>query len=176
MPNGSLPSRTEFIRPLAGRFWRSTFVETAHSLTQPASAPNGRWHHGGQTALYLSGSPEGCTVALKVYLRQDDLPRGIFPLDVIAQRIVDLRDARVRDAFEVSLTDIHAFWNDYVQAGETSPTWELSDQLRGLGVEGILSPSRSRPDLTHLTLFNWNTPDGPTVARDGAPLEWPGRG
>jgi RES domain-containing protein len=153
----------------AGRYWRAGFLDRAAQLLNPAGAPHGRWHHHGQKALYLSGSPEGCQVALRVYVEKTDPPRGIFPFQISGARIVDLRDATTRAALGVPLPDIHAFWADIAAQGKVSPTWDLSDHLRDLGLDGLLSPSRSRPDLTHLTLFNWNAGNGPQVIPDGKP-------
>lgn len=59
----------------------------------------GRWHKNGQSALYLSGSPEGCRVALKVYLNPNDPPRGIFPLDVTNAKITDYGQAAPAELF-----------------------------------------------------------------------------
>lgn len=161
------------MRPLAGRFWRAGFIAHEADLLTPARAPEGRWHHGGQRALYLSGSPEGCQVALKVYLRESDGARAIYPLEVRADRVIDLRCAETRASLGTSLDEMHAFWADLLTQGRHSPTWSLGDRLRDMGAEGILTPSRSRPDLTHLTLFSWNAPQGPSVRREGAPLPWP---
>jgi RES domain-containing protein len=161
------------MRPLVGRFWRAGFIAHEADLLTPARAPEGRWHHGGQRALYLSGSPEGCQVALKVYLREDDGPRAIYPLEVRATRVVDLRRADVRADLGTSLDQMHAFWADLQAQGEPSPTWTLGDRLRDMGADGLLTPSRSRPDLTHLTLFSWTHPGHAQVRREGAPLPWP---
>ena len=117
-------------------------------------------------------SPEGCRIALKVYERADDPQRGSFPVQVAADRIVDLRNADTRDGLAISLADIHAFWSDLCAEGHMPPTWVIADALRGQGADGILSPSRSRPDLTHLTLFRWNTDDAPTVTPAGRPVSW----
>lgn len=155
---------------LTGRFWRSVFFGQEEYLLTPARAPQGRWHHSGQPALYLSGTPEGCRVALKAYQTPDDPPRGIFPMDVDGARVIDLRTAETRDALDMPLDDIHAFWATLQKAGRTVPTWQISDRLRLAGVDGILTPSRSRPDLTHLTLFRWNMPGHAQVAQTGAPL------
>ena len=157
------------IVPVNGRFWRAGFTGREDQLLAPASAPNGRWHHGGQRALYLSGTAEGCQVALRVYVRPDDPERTIHPFHVQATRIADLRNPVTRDLLQVTLTDIHAFWADLLAEGSLSPTWTLADRLRDSGLDGLLTPSRSRPDLTHLTLFRWNCPEGPTVEGAGAP-------
>ena len=148
-------SRTH-IAPLQGLFWRSVFIGQEAGLLAPARAPQGRWHHSNQRALYLSATPEGCRVALKAYLTPDDPPRGIYPIDVVCERVIDLRRQEVRDHLGVTLGDIHSFWATLHAKGQRPPTWHLSDRLRGMGLDGLLTPSRSRPDLTHLTVFRWN--------------------
>jgi hypothetical protein len=59
----------------------------------PASAPEGRFHHSGQFALYASLTPEGCAVAIKplpaapmIRLREI-----AAPVDLAADRLADLR-------------------------------------------------------------------------------------
>ncbi|WP_424944178.1 RES family NAD+ phosphorylase [Aliiroseovarius crassostreae] len=158
------------VTELTGRFWRSVFFGQEEHLLTPARAPQGRWHHSDQPALYLSGTPEGCRVALKAYQTPDDPPRGIFPIDVHDARVIDLRAAATREALDMPLEDIHVFWATLHKAGNTVPTWQISDRLRGAGVDGILTPSRSRPELTHLTLFRWNRLGGAKVTQTGAPL------
>ena len=152
-----------------GRFWRAGFLGREDGLLAPAGAPQGRWHHKGQNALYLSQTPEGCQVALRVYVHPNDPPRAIFPFAVTNAHVADLRQTKARDEWDVSLNDIHAFWAKLHAKDEVSPTWALSDRLRATGIDGLLTPSRSRPDLTHLTLFRWNENSGPQIARDGTP-------
>ncbi len=162
----------DHIKTLEGRFWRSSFLGQEESLLSPPRAPQGRWHHSGQKALYLSGSPEGCRVALKVYLSPEDPPRGIYPIDVQVPRLLDLRDPDTRHAMGITLADMHVFWADLHVGGKPVPTWEISDRLRDAGASGLLTPSRSRPDLTHLTLLRWNDGSGALAKRAGEPLAW----
>lgn len=160
----------EFSKTISGRYWRSVFFGNEDSLISSASAPFGRWHQDPQQALYLSASPEGCRIAVKAYQNDEDPKRGIFPFKVEEATVVDLRDPDTRAGFDISLSDIHVFWADLKAQNEPSPTWVISDRLRALGADGLLTPSRSRPDLTHLTLFNWNRVNGPRVFRDSDPL------
>lgn len=163
-------SLSQHIHPLAGQFWRSAFVGDEDSLLEPARAPMGRWHHNGQPALYLSETPDGCRVATKAYHRNGDPIRNIYPLRVDNAHVIDLRQPVVRVELSITLADLHVFWADLNSLGETPITWLIGDQIRNTGASGILTPSRSRPDLTHLTLFRWNTNDAPTVVRLGAPI------
>ena len=106
-------------------------------------------------------------MATKVYRRAEDPPRLILAIDISNAVIVDLRDPSVREAFSAPLEAIHAFWAEHLNVGEASPTWRIADAFRDLGAHGILTPSRSRPDLTHLTLFAWNGPNEPIVKLSG---------
>lgn len=132
---------------------------------RPATAPVGRFHHSGQTALYTSLTVEGTVVAMQRYLRPDDPPREVVPLTVMATHLLDLRGNR---AASVVWQDIHA-------TGTAAPTWAFSDQARRAGAEGMLYSSRSRPDLTHLVLFDLAVikSSGParTLDLDGLPTD-----
>nr|WP_282569325.1 RES family NAD+ phosphorylase [Aliiroseovarius sp. S1339] len=157
---------------MTGRFWRAAFLGQEDRLLSPARATNGRWHHSSQPALYLSDAPEGCKVAVKACLQPNDTPRGIFPLDVADARIIDLRDPSTRAAVGTSLNEMHVFWADLNAHGIHPPTWGVSDQVRDKGFDGLLTPSRGRTDLTHLTLFRWNDANAPTVPPAGNPEIW----
>lgn len=149
--------------PLSGRFWRAIFEGDDAQLLKPAGAPAGRWHHNGQTALYCSMQPDACRVSINLFATADDPRRMIHLIEVTVDRIVDLRIPQIRDDLNTSLSDIHADWKEERTSGQPAATWLLSDRLRKLGAQGILSPSRSRPDLTHLTLFDWNSDTGASV-------------
>lgn len=114
---------------------------------RPASAPEGRFHHSGQTALYCSLTVEGTVVAMRRYLRATDPPRLVVPL---ALRMARLADLRGNDKASV-------VWQDIRAGGLPAPTWALSDRARQEGAEGMLYSSRSRPELTHLVLFDLAT-------------------
>ncbi|MBP9183969.1 MAG: RES family NAD+ phosphorylase [Fuscovulum sp.] len=128
----------------------------------PASAPEGRFHHSGQWALYASLTPEGCAVAIRRYLRPDDPPRVVVALRVTG-RMVDLRGR----------TEASVVWQDGWAAGTPSPTWAFSDAARAAGAQGLLYSSRSRPDLAHLAIFD---PAAVRRAADGAARAFPGAG
>lgn len=109
----------------------------------PVSGPVGRFHHGGQFAIYGSLTPDGCAVAIRRYLRPDDATRVVVSLRVTG-RMTDLRGR----------ADVSVVWQDGWAAGHPSPTWAISDAARAAGAQGMLYSSRSRPDLTHLVIFN----------------------
>ena len=155
---------------LTGVYYRMIFLTEANDILAPVSSPEGRSHYKGQPALYLSETAEGTQVATKIYRKPNDPPRGIFPLSVDGARVVDLRDKAATDALGIDTTHGNAMWQDIRAQGLRSPTWDISDKVRKMGFDGILSASRSKPSLSHLTLFRWNALGGPKVARAGDPL------
>ncbi|WP_414898616.1 RES family NAD+ phosphorylase [Rhodovulum sp. YEN HP10] len=146
-----------------GLVWRLIAAEQSEAPCAPVSSPEGRFHHSGQAVLYASLTPEGAGVAIARYLTPDAPARALVPLAVAADRIVDLR--ALPDPTRASVV-----WQDLRSAGAPSPTWAFSDAARRDGAQGMLYPSRSRPDLTHLVLFD---PAPPLVRAAGPARTWP---
>ena len=71
-----------------GIIWRAAFEGRSPLIL--ASAPEGRFHHSGQPALYASLTPEGCRVAIRRYLAPTDPSRLIHPLRFNAERVIDM--------------------------------------------------------------------------------------
>lgn len=130
--------------PFSGTVWRILFADQAGAPAAPARAPEGRFHHSGQKALYASLTPEGAGVAIRRYLGPQDPPRLILPLLVTGARLADFRGR----------PEVSVVWQDIYEAGAPSPTWTFSDAARAEGAQGLLYSSRSRPDLTHIVLFD----------------------
>ncbi len=128
-----------------GRVWRIVFAEHQGAPTAPARFPEGRFHHSGQWTVYTSLTLEGAGVAIAAYVAREDRARVAIALDVNA-KVVDLR--ALPDPTTASVV-----WQTDRARGHPAPTWALSDAARKQGADGVLYPSRSRPDLTHLTLF-----------------------
>ncbi len=146
------------------------FLSEADDILEPVRSIEGRSHYGRQRTMYLSETPEGCEIATKIYRRNDDPLRGIFPLLVNEARIVDLRDIEATEALGIDRTHRQANWQEIRKQGLPSPTWEISDRVRTLGLDGMLYESRSKPSLTHLILFRWNQTNAPNLERAGDPI------
>ncbi|KEP70991.1 hypothetical protein DL1_10080 [Thioclava dalianensis] len=143
-----------------GPVWR--ILSTGPDLDARAAvrAPEGRFHHSGQTALYASLSAEGAGVALRRYVKAGDAPRIIVKLTICAERIFDLRGTDAAKAASV-------VWQDIRGSGAPAPTWTFSDRARAAGAQGMLYASRSRPDLSHLVLFDLS----PGIVQNVGPAE-----
>lgn len=153
-----------FVEVISGTFYRMRFKSASATLLHPAQSPLGRWHHNGQKALYLSETPEGTRVASRLYFKPDDPRRQIYPIRVSDARVLNLRTIEALHHYAIDAKEKHCIWHDLPVQGKPSPTWAISDAIRTLGFDGMLCPSRSRPELTHLTLFRWNEPAAPLVA------------
>jgi len=141
---------------LRGTLWRAVF-DSADPLA-PVTGPEGRFHHSGQWAIYGSLTAAGCAVAIARYLRAGDPPRVVVPLQVSAL-VLDCSGQ----------PDLSMVWQDVRAGGAVAPTWAASDAARASGVQGMLYSSRSRPELSHLVLF-----DGAAILGVGPALPFVG--
>lgn len=151
------------LAPFRGRVWRILDARRADRPYAPAAAPEGRFHHGGQQALYASLSADGAGIAIARYVSPADPPRVIVPLDVCLARVRDLR-------LEAAPARASVVWQDIRESGAPSPTWAWSDATRAAGAQAMIYLSRSRPDLAHIVLFDW-TGEG-TLRQAGPALPW----
>lgn len=150
-----------------GLVWRILDARRADDPLGPARAPEGRFHHSGQRALYASLSAEGAGVAIARYVADTDPPCIIQPL---AARLSAVRDLRAEpDPARASVV-----WQDGRATGLPSPTWAFSDAARAAGAEAMIYLSRSRPDLAHIVLFDWSAPGALCPAGPARP--WPAAG
>ncbi len=149
------------MKPLSGTFYRLIDKARAGEILAPARSPEGRFHHDGQRALYLSETPEGCRVAMARYRELTTPEQTVVPLTLTNAHVLDLRDPAQCGRFYVDPSSMNLVWQDLPRP---SPTWSISDAARAAGADGLLYPSRSRPELTHLTLFRWNGPQEPRLA------------
>ena len=156
------------------RYYRAVFAADIEAVLAPVASPEGRFHHGSQTALYLSETVEGVGVALATYLRPEDPPRLLVPLEVTCGGLFDARPDGALEALGLAPGAGAVRWQEDRAAGRRPLSWDLADAVRATGADGMLYASRKRPDLTHLVLFRWNAAGAATVARAGAPRPFPG--
>ncbi|MEX0307101.1 MAG: RES family NAD+ phosphorylase [Ruegeria sp.] len=132
------------ITEFSGPVWRILFRCQLGDPLSPARALEGRFHHSGQFALYASLSAEGAGIAIQRYVSLNDPPRVIQQFQISKAQMLDLRGR----------ADASIVWQNLRDAGALSPTWQYSDEARAIGADGLLYSSRSRPELSHLVLFN----------------------
>jgi len=125
-----------------GPVWRLLPESLADTPMTAAQAPEGRFHHSGQVAAYASLSAEGAVVAMRRYL-DDGINRVLVPMWLKSDHVVDQRGN----------SDASVVWQDDRAAGKVSPTWAFSDAARDVDAQAMLYSSRSRPDLSHVVVF-----------------------
>jgi RES domain-containing protein len=155
------------ITTVSGRFWRSLFETDVALVLDGARLPEGRYHHDGQPALYISPSPDYSRIAIDAYLRDDDPPRVIVPLDVVGARLADLRDPTVQRALGLAGTEASVPWRPERVKGRPATSWIASDAARDAGADGIIYAARSDPIRWHVCLFRWDNGDGAQVMQSG---------
>ena len=126
-----------------GPVWRLLPLRLAHTPLISAQAPAGRFHHSGQVAAYASLSAEGVAVAMRRYLN-DGVKRALVPMWLKSDHVADERGN----------SDASVVWQDIHASGEASPTWAFSDAARAAGADAMLYSSRSRPELSHVVVFD----------------------
>lgn len=129
----------------SGPVWRLLPRRLVDTPSVPAGAPEGRFHHCEQVAVYASLSAEGAAVAIKRYLG-DWIARVLVPMWLDAERVADERGNPAASVV----------WQDIRASGEPSPTWSFSDAARQADAQAMLYSSRSRPDFSHVVVFETN--------------------
>jgi hypothetical protein len=82
-------------------------------------------------------------VAIRRYIG-DGVTRMLVPMWLKSDSVADERGNR----------DASVVWQDLRAGGIVSPTWVFSDAVRDAGAHGMLYSSRSRPELTHVVVFD----------------------
>ncbi|WP_170383630.1 RES family NAD+ phosphorylase [Ruegeria atlantica] len=131
----------------SGPVWRILYQSQIAAPLAAAQAPEGRFHHSGQAALYCSLSAEGAGVAIRRYVCANDPPRVLQRAQVSNARLVDLRGQ----------PGASIVWQDIREQQGTSPKWSYSDSARDIGADGLMYSSRTRPELSHIVLFEFTS-------------------
>jgi RES domain-containing protein len=161
---------TDLATDLAGTFFRILFAHDLPHLMAGAKTPEGRFHHDGEAAFYMSPSAADAALAVATYLRPGDPPRLIQPLTVAA-RVVDLRRHEVCAALGLS-TEASVEWQVQRAAGLRATSWRASDAARAGGADGMIYASRKEPGRWHVVLFHWNQPGRAVISPAGMAVEF----
>ncbi len=158
--------------PVEGIFYRAVkpdFLD--HVLDPPHTKSAGRYHRPGEPALYMSPELEWSRIAVSGYMREDNEPRLIVPLEVKNAFVLDQRNEETCRILGIDRELSNQPWRPALESGEIPPSWTNSDAVRNAGADGIIDRSRHIPDGWHLNLFRWNIPGGPKVNIVGDPVE-----
>ncbi|HWW24662.1 MAG TPA: RES family NAD+ phosphorylase [Caulobacter sp.] len=149
---------------ISGTFYRVLFEADRQVVLDGAKSPEGRFHHDGQPALYLSPTADWAAAAIDVYRRAGDPPRSTVPLRVDHAKIVDLRKSSHCAALSIDAEDAAIPWRTQRSRGDRADSWKPAKAVRASDADGMIYTARSAPDRWHLVLFRWNGLGGPMVA------------
>lgn len=161
---------------LSGLFYRIIFAADQSRLLQGAITPEGRFHHSGQAAFYMSPTPDAAKIAVATYLRDGDPPRIIAALKVTKARILDLRRADVLMHLGLTGDEPSVLWLPERAKSLPATSWVASDAVRKAGADGMVYTSRKDPRRWHIVLFRWNQATGAQLLQNGPPMPFdPGK-
>jgi RES domain-containing protein len=156
--------------PHTGRFYRIVFARNAATVLDGVVTGEGRFHHDGERAIYMSPTPEGAAVAVATYVRPGDPDRLLVPLWLEAAHLADFRDPATVSALELKGGETSITWRDQREIGQPATSWLASDAARASGADGMIYTSRKVPARWHVVLFRWNEPGTPSLREDGPAL------
>ena len=143
----------------AGPCWRAVMAGSEAALLD-GTINAGRYNRPGDRTLYMSGSSAAVEAAMARYGEAD---RRLVRLDVVAERLVDLRDPVMCSGLGIDPTRVVEDWIAALDRSEEPPSWAAADHARALGAVGLIDQSRRAPDEWHLVLFRWNGGDGAAI-------------
>ncbi|WP_166416150.1 RES family NAD+ phosphorylase [Cochlodiniinecator piscidefendens] len=147
-----------------GIFYRLILKPPSDPL-QRAQSPEGRFHHNGQTAFYLSPTKAWALKTMARYVADDDRPTYLrYALNDAV--LLDLRKSDERAKFDFTLSDIRSAWHEDRALGHPAPSWGISDVARGAGFNGMIYPSRTELKRWNIVLFQWNNKTGPQLTHE----------
>lgn len=148
---------------ITGTFYRILFEADQHLVLTGAKNPEGRFHHDGLPALYLSSRTDWAAKAIETYRHAGDPRRVAVPLRVEKARIVDLRKADHCRLLSIRPLDASVPWQPQRQLGQSADSWKPADIIRSSEADGMVYSARSAPERWHLVLFRWNALGGPQI-------------
>lgn len=148
---------------LSGSFYRIVRKGEEARVLEGAASVEGRFHHSGQRALYMSPSIEAARHAVARFVRDGDPLRLAVELAVSGARVADLRNPLHCDALAIDPGDAAIDWMPQRDAGRPASSWRPGDAARSAGADGMVYTARSNPVRWHLVLFRWNELGGPRI-------------
>ena len=106
-----------------------------------AARHGGRFNRPGLSCLYTSASPETAWLEAQQGFAFKAQPLTLCAYDVACENVLDLTDAAIRKAVDVTLEDMAYPWETMAAADEEPPSWRVADRLIAMGTAAILTPS-----------------------------------
>jgi RES domain-containing protein len=153
---------TKLFKSVEGTFYRA-IDPTYRSEVITGSRLAGRYSSSTQRTLYLSATREGMAASIGIHKKKRSTEQEVIELEVAGGRIFDLRDEDSCRSIGIELSDAISPWQELVAQELRPRSWDVRDRIIELGGKGLIDPSRQRPGLWHLVLFEWNKDTAPSV-------------
>jgi len=149
--------------PLRGSFFRG--LPLAHVATPLSTIGSmrrgGRYNAKGTFEMfYLADRPDNSLREVGMLTDDGDAPIAvpsppfvICTIDVVLQRVLDLRDDDTRRKLDVSLDDLVSAWRLIVARGHVPMTHTLGAAARDAEIEALLVPSGKYPGSSNLAVI-----------------------
>lgn len=161
--------RSDLYPSVNGTFYRILIERDLDGLLEGVLNREGRFHHGGQPALYMSPQLDWALKAVEAYRRDGDPPRVSVRLELTNARVADIRDQDLCRKLGVDPADAAVPWLPQLKGGQVPSSWRIADAIRAAGADGMIYSARSSAERWHIVLFRWNVANGPTVSIAGLP-------
>jgi RES domain-containing protein len=119
----------------------------------------GRFNRVGSACFYAAMSLETAWLEAQQGFAFKAQPLTICTYRAEFEHILDLSDPEVREAAQVSRTQLGCAWERLAGDRKTVPTWELADRLIASGCSGVIVPSfaaRATRENRNLVLWSWS--------------------
>ena len=157
---------------LSGDFFRILYQQDPSRLLAGAISREGRFHHDGQSALYLSPNPAAAARTVAAYVKANDPPRILARIALTGAGVINLRDRDTLTVLGLNGTEAATLWRPQRRAGLAATSWRASDAARATGACGMIYTSRDLMSRWHLVLFNWNRATGAPLGETGLPIRY----
>lgn len=148
---------------LSGTFYHIVRLGEEQRVLDGAGRVEGRFHHEGQPAFYMSPSIEDAGYAVARYVREGDPPRVAVELILSAAKVADLRNPVHCETLAIDPYDAGIDWLPQREGGQPAKSWRPVDAVRSAGADGMIYTARYNPARWHLVLFRWNDMGGPRI-------------
>lgn len=131
-----------------------------------AKKHGGRFNRPGCAALYLSLDPTTAWMEAQQGFPFKPQPMTLVAYEVDCAKIADLNDEQLLKNIGSSIQELGCAWEYLANQHQDPPTWRLFEQLRILGIAGILVRSFASGCTTknqNLVLWNWSDSESNVV-------------